>query len=120
MRGSAAFGLSATGSLENAALPPIEPPETAANGAGRFLKRRDVLRRVLVSLSVTDQDDSIYSTAQAAQSVVLRLDAADQADTVQATAVTYWREAQMVIDKARLVKSPAVALIRSKYEAAVL
>lgn len=99
---------------------PLHEVEDVSLGGRDKLKRRDVQSRVVAALSVTDDSDTLLAAVHIEQAQVLALVVTDQEDAVMAMAAVYWQEAQMVIDRARLIQAPKVALIKSRYEAATI
>lgn len=74
--------------------------------------------RLRVRAAITDEGDSLLALATVPNDIAAALAVVDDADVVQAQAFITWQQVEMVLARARLVRSPQVALIRSRYEAA--
>ena len=99
---------------------PLHEVEDVSLGGRDKLKRRDVQSKVVAALSVTDDSDTLIAAVHIEQAQVLALVVTDQDDAMAAMAAVYWQEAKMVIDRARLIRAPKVALIRARYKAAAI
>lgn len=97
--------------VDESGVPPDELKPTGSGGKNWDLG----LSRLQVHAALTDQDDALRAVADVPRDIVAALALVDGADTVQASAFIAWPQVEMVIAKARLVRTPKVALIRSKY-----
>ena len=104
--------------LADAAVQQAEQPQQSLGGRDKMRLFDVPFRRVHVSANMRDDDDMLQAVAAVDRIVAAALSATDESDILVASAWAQWPEVQMVIAKARLVRSPQVALIRSKYEAA--
>ena len=93
----------------------VNPDELKPSGSGGKNWGMDRLR---VRAAITDEGDSLLALATVPNDIAAALAVVDDADVVQAQAFITWQQVEMVLARARLVRSPQVALIRSRYEAA--